>query len=614
MPGVTFQLAVNDEPLAGYRLVERLGQGTFGEVWKACSPGGGHVALKFLLLGSEVADVEQRALEYIGSFRHPNLLGLFGWWQRDPYLLIGMELADRTLQARLKEVQQAGKDGIPFDELHAYLAQAAHGLDYLNARRHPHPHGGPGPVSFQHRDVKPTNLLLVGDGVKVGDWSLLRMLEGSMAEHTANLTPHFAAPELFRGRTSCHTDQYSLAVTAYFLLTGHLPFTGDPCDAHLHRPPDLSRLPGRSERLAFERALQKNPDDRWPSCREFVEALRGIGPAVSVGPTGTTQRLAASQDARPSFHYGGVVPPSHFINRERELTEARECIRAGQSFLVVGNHRSGKTSFCKKFIHDLMGRPDNQSLATYLNLQQVLDLNVESFLEHTLLNLMGEIARQVFSCKYTDLMRPDPTSGHAHLRDNPAFGSFAHVFRLVQGRTHQEALALRTAEFVQFTQDLLDVVRPSGWARFVIVYDEANRLPKELSVDLLVSNEEALNSAGVVSVYVASAGMAQTFESVDDSFGRQVRLGAFPGIADLRRLLGRYCRDDASCVDDLPFTSEAVERLWAVTRGWPYFIQLVAGRSYERAHGEGEPRVQAGHVDSAYLDLRAEKPHLFPAD
>src|SRR5262249_61766919 len=58
---------------------------------EGCVSRRGHVALKFILLDSVVADVEQRALEYVASVRHPNLLGLFGWWQRTPYLLIGME-------------------------------------------------------------------------------------------------------------------------------------------------------------------------------------------------------------------------------------------------------------------------------------------------------------------------------------------------------------------------------------------------------------------------------------------------------------------------------------------------------------------------------------------
>jgi serine/threonine protein kinase len=614
---VAVQIAVGAEPIAGYRLVALIGQGTFGEVWKASSPGGGHVALKFVPLDSAAADVEQRALKYVAGVRHPNLLALFGWWRLDRHLLIGMELADRTLQARLEETQRAGTPGIPFEELLGYLGEAARGLDYLNAPRHPHPGGGPELVSFQHRDVKPTNLLLVGDGVKVGDWGLLRLLEGPSAEHTAHLTPNFAAPEFFHGRTSSRPDQYSLAVTAHYLHTGQLPFSGDPCDAHLHRPPDLARLP-RAERLAFERALAKSPADRWPSCREFVEALRGARGRAHAGTVSEATRATPSPAGRtgsgpaPRFHYGGVVPPSHFIGRDRELREARESIGAGQSFLVVGNHRSGKTSFCKKFIHDLMGRPENQSLAAYLNLQQLLDLTVETFLEHTLLNLMGEIARQVFSCKYTDLMRPEPAAGHPHLRDNASFASFAHIFRLVQARTQSASPApLRTGEFVQYVQDLLDIVRPLGWARFVIVYDEANRLPRELSVDLLVSNEEALNTAGVVSVYVASQGMVEAFEGVADSFGRRVHLGAFGGIADLRRLLARYCQDDAACMDDLPFTAEAVERIWAVTGGWPFPIQLVAGRSFDCASARQEQPVTAGHVEEAHQALRAEKPHWF---
>jgi serine/threonine protein kinase len=615
---VAIQIAVGGEPLAGYRLVARVGRGNFGEVWKAASPGGGHVALKFVSLDSPAADVEQRALEYVASVRHPNLLALFGWWRLDSYLLIGMELADRTLQARLEEAQRAGTPGIPFEELLGYLAEAARGLDYLNARRHPHPRGVSELVSYQHRDVKPTNLLLVGDGVKVGDWGLLRLLEGPTAEHTAHLTPNFAAPEFFHGRTSSQSDQYSLAVTAYFLHTGHLPFSGDPHDAHLHRPPDLARLGGRAERLAFERALAKNPADRWPGCREFVEALRGAGVRDYAGTVGEMRHLPSGQPGAgslPRFHYGGVVPPSHFIGRERELREARESIDAGQSFLVVGNHRSGKTSFCKKFIHDLMGRPGNQSLATYLNLQQLLDLTVESFLEHTLLNLMGEIARQVFSCKYTDLVRPEPAADRPHLRDNPSFASFAHVFRLVQARTKGTTQTpLRNTEFVQYVQDLLDIVRSLGWVRFVIVYDEANRLPRELSVDLLVSNDEALNMAGVVSVYVASPGMAEAFEGIADAFGRQLYLGAFGGIDDLRRLLARYCCADAACVDDLPFRAEAVERLWTLTEGWPFPIQLVAGRSFEFARARQEQPVTAGHVDEAYQALRAEKPRWFARD
>src|SRR5262249_44905020 len=146
------------EPLARYRLVAVVGRGSCGEVWKADSPGGGQVALKFVPLDSAAANIEQRALEFIARVRPPNLLALFGSWRQDGFLIIGMELADRTLLDRHREARAAGQAGIPLDELVEYLDGAARGLDYLNAARHAHPQGGPGPVSFQHRDVKPTNL------------------------------------------------------------------------------------------------------------------------------------------------------------------------------------------------------------------------------------------------------------------------------------------------------------------------------------------------------------------------------------------------------------------------------------------------------------------------
>lgn len=284
---MTFKLTAGAEPVAGYRLVERLGGGGCGEVWRADSPGGGHVAMKFVPLNSAAADVEQRALECFTTVRHPNLVAVFGSWQLPGYLLIGMDLADGTLLDRLRAARAGGHVGIPFGELVEYVEQAARGLDHLNACRHVLLSAGARPVSFQHRDVKPQNLLLVGGDVKVGDWGLLRVLEGALTSHTGFMTPAYAAPEFFQGRTSSTSDQYSLAVTYYHLRTGQHLFGDDPRDGHLNRPPDLSLLADRRERLVVERALAKNPQERWWSCREFAAALRDAGQAVA-----TTVRAA----------------------------------------------------------------------------------------------------------------------------------------------------------------------------------------------------------------------------------------------------------------------------------------------------------------------------------
>ena len=157
-------------PVEGYTLIERLGRGGFGEVWKATGPGGFQVALKFVSLDENVGKVELRALEVIKHIRHPNLLGTFGSWQVKDRLIIAMELADRTLLDRFREAAGQGFPGIPAPEIFEHFLDASKALDYLNEPRHPA--GGSGPQGIQHRDVKPQNLLLVGGSVKVADFGL----------------------------------------------------------------------------------------------------------------------------------------------------------------------------------------------------------------------------------------------------------------------------------------------------------------------------------------------------------------------------------------------------------------------------------------------------------
>jgi hypothetical protein len=95
-------LAPGAEPVAGYRLFERLGKGGFGEVWRAEGPGSVQVALKFIVLAVGTGAIEQRALEVIKNIRHPHLLAISGAWQVGGYLIVAMELAERTLLDRLR--------------------------------------------------------------------------------------------------------------------------------------------------------------------------------------------------------------------------------------------------------------------------------------------------------------------------------------------------------------------------------------------------------------------------------------------------------------------------------------------------------------------------------
>ena len=180
-----------------YELVRLLGRGGFGEVWRAAGPGGFDVALKFIRLGGPAAQVELRSLELVKSIRHPHLLPLFGAWLRNNYLIIAMELAERTLLQRWQECHDQGLTGIPANELLEYLREAAEGLDFLNDARHLSPAGGL--TGVQHKDVKPQNLLLVGGAVKVADFGLIQLLEQSSTAASGGLTPAYAAPEFFQG-------------------------------------------------------------------------------------------------------------------------------------------------------------------------------------------------------------------------------------------------------------------------------------------------------------------------------------------------------------------------------------------------------------------------------
>src|SRR5439155_20973485 len=154
------RLQPGSEPVAGYRVVRRLGQGGFGEVWQAAGPGHVPVALKFIRLQGAADRLEGRALELMKQLRHPNLLTVAAHWQTDTLLIIAVDLADGTLSDRLRQCKNAGLPGIPAQELLDYLRDAARGLDYLNEPRHTV--DGKAGVGVQHRDVKPANLLLVG--------------------------------------------------------------------------------------------------------------------------------------------------------------------------------------------------------------------------------------------------------------------------------------------------------------------------------------------------------------------------------------------------------------------------------------------------------------------
>lgn len=305
------------DSVAGYTLIERIGAGGYGEVWKAEAPGGLAKAVKLVYgyLDDQRAACERKSLNRIKEARHPFLLSLERIEIVDGQLVVVTELADMSLKERFEKCRGDGAPGIPREELLVYMSDAADALDYMCES-----HG------LQHLDVKPENLLVTSGRVKVADFGLVKSLQDDNASLLGGLTPQYAPPELFDSNPTTSSDQYSLAIVYQEMLTGKPPFPGRTAaqlaTQHLHSQPQLNALPP-SDRNVVARALAKKPSERFASCREMVDALRdanssrsggqaadrGASP-VSLGlPSASDTSSLKDKDTHPTRTAPRPVPP-----------------------------------------------------------------------------------------------------------------------------------------------------------------------------------------------------------------------------------------------------------------------------------------------------------------
>ena len=263
------------EPVAGYRLIEPLGAGAFGIVWEARDREDRPVALKFLDCRGRYRDLvatEVRVLRALAGLSHPNIIKLINVHASARYLVLVMEKADCNLDDLLQSHRKATNGNVPAERVLHLLAQAAESLDFLAELKLTALGGARG---LQHCDVKPTNLLLIGDCLKVADFGLC----AGNGWHTQSGngwrgTWPYAAPELYYGRPAPGTDQYALAITYCQLVMGSRPFWpgARPSDPPASPAIDLTKVRD-GEVCVLARALHAQPSLRYPNCRAFIDAL-----------------------------------------------------------------------------------------------------------------------------------------------------------------------------------------------------------------------------------------------------------------------------------------------------------------------------------------------------
>jgi len=319
-----------------YKIVRELGRGAMGVVYHAIDPNIGRpVAIKTIQFSSVRKPEEQERLRErlfrearsAGMLSHPGIVTIYDVEQQGDLAYIAMEYVDGpTLDQMLSETET-----VTAGQMFGILGQTAVALDYAHLK------------GIVHRDIKPANIMIAADGTaKITDFGIAKITASENLTMTGSIvgTPHYMSPEQVQGKqVDGRSDQFSLAVIAFEMLTGEKPYTGEHLTTVVYKivaeepvpPHRLNPTLSTAIEIALRKAMAKRPEARYRNCQEFIGSLEAACLATQGWkpmPRGGSLNEPTLTSVRPTVT---LAPPRRI--RHGETTAAPETGRKRIGFV-----------------------------------------------------------------------------------------------------------------------------------------------------------------------------------------------------------------------------------------------------------------------------------------
>lgn len=269
--------SMNGYIVGSYRLVEKIAEGGMASVYRAVPKEtlDEEKSAAIKLMSEDISGDEdycirfKREMSITSIMDHPSILRIYDYGEQRGMLYLVMELAEG---GTLKD--QIPQHGLPLKRFYHLFKPVIEAIHYAHGR------------GIIHRDIKPENVLITGSGiVKVSDFGAAHLKHHSTVTGETLGTPSYMAPEqVTSNQTDERTDQYSLGIMAYQMLTGKLPFQDEKTVSIVYKqvretplPPVSIRpdLPERIDTMVMQ-MLEKDPEKRFPSLKEVLMELDAV--------------------------------------------------------------------------------------------------------------------------------------------------------------------------------------------------------------------------------------------------------------------------------------------------------------------------------------------------